>query len=54
MTEQERIEKNKVINSYKELKDTKSAKDLKKSFMETIVSYAHKMPDWGGLTVKMV
>lgn len=54
MTSEERKEKNKVINSYKELKNTPSAKDLRESFMNTIVSYAHKMPDWGGLTVKMI
>lgn len=54
MTLLERKEKNKTINSYKELKTTPSAKKLKDEFIAVILSYSKSLPDWGRLNVKMI
>lgn len=48
----ERKNKNKVISLAKETKDTPSGKKLRHDFMEVILSYEFKMPNWGSLTIK--
>lgn len=51
MTLLERQEKNKIINSSKELVNTSSAKKLKDEFMVVILSYSKNLPNWGGLKI---
>jgi hypothetical protein len=53
MTLLERQEKNKIINSSNELKNTFSAKKLRNEFMAVILSYSKNLPNWGGLKVNV-
>jgi hypothetical protein len=41
-------------NSYKDLKDSPSGKQLKQEILSAILSYSHKMPDWGSLNIKVL
>lgn len=41
-------------NNYKDLKDSPSGKQLKQEILSAILSYSHKMPDWGSLNIKVL
>lgn len=53
MTPEERKEKNAVMNTAKEMRNTKSGKELREKFMTSILSFSKNLPNWGGLSVKV-